>query len=78
MDFVENIRIGEERTQTGFCAEIDRPAAIFDSREVCRIGVAEHTSAECNEAWMFLRFERFERHTFVSFVQLRRGRLQKD
>ena len=72
MDFVENIRVGEERTQTGFRAEIDRPAATFDSREVCRIGVAEHPSTEGNEAWILLRFERLERHTFVIFVQLRR------
>ena len=72
MDFVKNIRVGEERTQTGFGAEINHPAAIFDSREVCRIGVAEPTSAEGNESWILLQFERLERHTFVIFVQLRR------
>ena len=71
MDFVENVRVGEESAETGFRAKIDRPATILDSREVCRIGVAEDAPAECNEAWIFLRFERFERHTFVIFVQLR-------
>ena len=70
MDFVENIRVGDEGAETGFRAEIDRPAAIFDPREVSWIGVAEYTPAKGDEAWMFLLFERFERHTFIIFVQL--------
>ena len=69
MDFVENIRVVEERTEAGFGAEIDRPAAVFDSREICRIGVSEDAPAKGNEAWMFLLFERFERHILI-FVQL--------
>ena len=54
MDFVENVGVGEERAETGICAEIDGPATIFDAREVCRIGVTEDAPAECDEAWMFL------------------------
>ena len=72
MDFVENVWVGEERTQTGVCAEIDGPATIFDAWKVCRIGVAEDAPAEGNKAWMFLLFEGFERHTFVMFFPLRR------
>ena len=45
MDFVENIRIVKERAETGFGAEIDRPAAVFDSRKICRVGVAEDAPA---------------------------------
>lgn len=52
MDFVEEIRVGEEGTQAGVGTEIDRPAAILDAREVCRIGIAEDSSAEGNEAGM--------------------------
>lgn len=72
MDFVENVGVGEERTETGICAEINGPATIFDAWKVCRIGVAEDASAEGNKAWMFLLFEGFERHTFVMFFPLRR------
>ena len=54
MDFVENVGVGEERAETGICAEIDGPATIFDAWEVCRIGVTEDAPAECDEAWLFL------------------------
>ena len=70
MDFVEKIGVGEERAETGICAEIDGPATIFDARKVCRIGVAEDAPTEGDEAWMFLLFEGFEQHTFVIFVPL--------
>lgn len=72
MDLVENVGVGEERTKTGICAEIDGPAAIFDAWKVCWIGVAEDAPAEGDEAWMFLLFEGFGRHTFVMFSPLRR------
>jgi hypothetical protein len=78
MDFVENLRVGEEGAETGFGAKVDRPATILDSREVCRIGVAKDAPAQGNEAWIFLLFERFEPHTFIISVQLPPGRLQKD
>ena len=72
MDFVENIRVVEERAETGFGAEIDRPATVFDSRKVGRVGVAEDASTQGDEAWMFLLWERIERHAFIVFVPLRR------
>ena len=72
MDFVENVRVGEEGAETGFGAKIYRPAAIFDSREVCRIGVAEDAPAEGNKTWIFLLFKRFEQHTLIIFFQLPR------
>ena len=72
MDFVENIRVGDEGAETGFSAEIDRAVAIFDPREVGWIGVAEYTPAEGDEARVFLLFERFERHNFIIVVQLPR------
>lgn len=49
MDFVENIRVSEERAEAGFCAEQDRPSAVFNAREVGRIRIAEDTSAEGDE-----------------------------
>ena len=72
MDFVENIRIVKERAETGFGAQIDRPATVFDSRKVGRIGVSEDAPAQGDEAWMFLLWERFEWHAFIVFVPLRR------
>jgi len=72
MDLVENIRIVKERAETGFGAQIDRPAAVFDSRKVCRVGVSEDAPAQGDEAWMFLLWERFEWHAFIVFVPLRR------
>jgi hypothetical protein len=67
MDFVKNIRAVEERAETGFGAQIDRPATVFDSGKVCRIGVSEDAPAQCDEAWIFLRLEGFERHRFFYF-----------
>jgi len=49
MDFVENIRIGKERTKAGLCAEQDRPSAVFGAWEVGGIGITEDTSAEGDE-----------------------------
>ena len=62
MDFVENIRMGEEGAETGFGAEIDGASTVFDSREVCRIRVAEYTSAKGDEAWMVLLFQEMYLH----------------
>ena len=45
MDFVENVGVGEERAETGICAEIDGPATILDAWKVCRIGVAKDAPA---------------------------------
>ena len=49
MDFVENIRVSEERAEAGFCAEQDRPSTIFGAREVSGIRFAEDTSAQGDE-----------------------------
>lgn len=46
MDFVENIRVGQESAETGLGAEVDRAAAVFDARKVRRIGVAKDAPAE--------------------------------
>ncbi len=57
MDFVENFRVSQERTKAGFGAEIDRPPAIFSSREICRIGIAKDPSTERDESargWFLL------------------------
>ena len=50
MNFVEYIRVGKERTEAGFGAEIDNPAAILCAWIVRRIGIAENASAEGDEA----------------------------
>ena len=50
MDFIEDIRVGPERAQAGFRAEIDRPAAILDAREIGRVRIMEISSAEGHKA----------------------------
>ena len=54
MDFVENIRVSEERTEAGFGAKIDRHAAILGAREIGRISITEDPSTEGDEAFVFL------------------------
>ena len=72
MSFVKEIRVGEERLQAGLGAEIDRPVAISDPREICRIGVAEDPPTEGDEARTLLLFERIEGHTFTALLSLPR------
>ena len=64
MDFIENIRVRQERAEAGFRAEIDRPAAVYGTREVCRIGVAKDPPAEGDEARMALLFKERRLHQF--------------
>ena len=52
MDFIEHIRVREECAQAGIGTKVDRPAAIFDAREICRVGIAEDAPAKGNEARM--------------------------
>ena len=56
MDFIEDIRVRPERTETGVGAEIDRPAAIYDARKIGGICVAEFSATEGDEARIFLLF----------------------
>ena len=60
MDFIEHIRVSEERAQAGLGAEIDRPATIFGARIVGRVGVAENPSAEGDEATAFRLLTKIE------------------
>jgi len=45
MDFIEDIRVSEKGIKAGFCAEVNCPAAIFDAREICSIGIAKDPTA---------------------------------
>ena len=56
MNFVKQIRVGQEGAETGFRAEIDDPPFVFGAREIGRIGIAEHAPTEGNE--LFLSFGR--------------------
>ena len=49
MDFVEQIRVGQEGAETRFRAEIDYPPFVFGTREIGRIGVAIDAPAESNK-----------------------------
>ena len=49
MDFVEHIRVGQERAEAGVGAEQDRPAAIFNAWVIGWISVAEDPPAEGDE-----------------------------
>jgi hypothetical protein len=50
MYLIKDVRIRQERAETGICAEIDRPASILDAREVGGIRVAEFSATEGYEA----------------------------
>ena len=56
MDFVEQIRISDERAETGFCAEENHSPAVLGARIISRIGVAENPSAERDELFRFFAF----------------------
>lgn len=62
MDFVENIRVCQERAETGFGAEIDRPAAVLNAREIGWIGITEAPSTEGDETGVFLLVGRALNH----------------
>ena len=50
MDFVKDIRVGQEGAEAGLGTKVDRPASILGAREVCRISVAKDPSAESDKA----------------------------
>ncbi len=54
MDFIKDIRVGQERAKAGFGAEIDRPTTVSNAREISWVGIAEDPSTEGDEARMFL------------------------
>ena len=54
MHFIEDIRVRQERVETEVRAEIDRPAAIFDAREIGGIRLAEFSPAEGDKTGVFL------------------------
>ncbi len=49
MDFVEQIRVGQEGAETGVRAEIDYPPFVSGTREIGRIGVAEDAPTQGDE-----------------------------
>jgi len=49
MDFVEDIRVGQECAKTGFGAEVDRPSAVFGAGKILRVGITEDPPAERDE-----------------------------
>ena len=62
MDFVEDVRVSQEGAETGFRAKINRPATIFNAREISRIRIAEFSAAKGDEAWILLLSRRLFRH----------------
>jgi hypothetical protein len=54
MDFIEDIRVGEECAEAGLRAEVDGPAAVLGAREIGWISVAKNPPAEGDEVWVFL------------------------
>lgn len=63
MDFIEDIWVSQERAQTGFRAEVDRPAAIFDAWKIGWIRVAEFSSTEGDKRWVLPLFWGMFRHS---------------
>ena len=64
MDFIENIGVCQKGAEAGFGAEVDRAPAIFGARKVLWVGVAEDTSAECDEP-LRTGFDVFSRFIFA-------------
>jgi hypothetical protein len=62
MDFIENIRVGQERAKAELGAQIDRSAAILNAREIGRIRITEFSSAQGDEAGIFLLIQSMFRH----------------
>ena len=56
MNLIKHVGVSEERVATGIGAKINRPAAVYDAREIGRIGLTEDPSAECDEARMVFFF----------------------
>ena len=54
MNFIEDIRLGQEGAQAGIGTEQYRPAAVCGARIILRIGVTEDPSAQGNELLVFL------------------------
>jgi len=77
MDFVENIRVGEERAEAGFSAEIDCPSAVLGTGEVGGIRVAEDTSTQGDElAGMIFQFDRHSKRCGAKVTpSVQRGRI---
>ena len=63
MYFIEQIRVGQERAETGFCAEEDRPSLVFGVREIGRIGVLKNAPAQGDELFGF-----FMRRAYFGFL----------
>ena len=76
MDFIKNIRVGQEGAEAGFGAEIDGPAAILGAWKIGRVRVAEFSPTQSDEAWIFLLFERLRFHTSLLLLNLRNKNLK--
>ena len=62
MDSIEDLRVSQERTETEIGAKIDRPAAILDAREIGWVRITEFSSAQGDEARIFLLIQSMFRH----------------
>jgi len=49
MDFVEDIRVGKERPQTGLGAKQDRPSTVLDPRIIGRFYISKDASTQSDE-----------------------------
>ena len=56
MDFVEYVRVRQERTEAGFGAEQDHAPAVLGAWIVGRIGIAEYSTTQGDELLLFLAF----------------------
>ncbi len=63
MDFVEDIRIGKECTETRFSAEEDGPPAIGCAGIILWIGIAKDTPTQGDELFVLLGLWNRSRHT---------------
>ena len=71
MDFVKQLRVGEECAETGFCAKADEPSAVIGGREVLRIDLAEDSSAKGDE------FSAADRFWLVGGLNIRGGHVYR-
>lgn len=57
MGFIKGIGIGQERLTTGLGTQVDCPAAIFQAREIGRVGLPKFSSTEGHETRVLPWFE---------------------
>jgi hypothetical protein len=69
MDFIKHIRVSEECPKAKLGAMIDRSAAILDVWKIGWVRITEFSSAQGDEAGIFLLIQRMFRHLKIKLFK---------